>query len=49
MVRMNPKLNVEEDSQGNMFINQEDYKNRMVSPRIEWYLKGRNPTNMEGY
>jgi hypothetical protein len=58
---MNLQLSMEEDSKWKTYINQkgrnteieryhmEDYKNRMVPPRIEWYLKGRNPTNMEGY
>jgi hypothetical protein len=33
---MNFQLSVEEDSQWRMFINMEDYKNRMVSTGTEW-------------
>jgi hypothetical protein len=40
---MNPKLSVEEDSQWKVFINMDN------TTGTEWYLKGRNPTNMEGY
>jgi hypothetical protein len=33
--RMDFKLSVEEDSQWKMFVNLEDYKNRMVSWKVE--------------
>jgi hypothetical protein len=39
---MNFKPMVEEDSLWKMFINMEDYENKMVSTRIGWY-------HIEGY
>jgi hypothetical protein len=33
---MNPKPTVEEDLLWKMYINMEDYKNRMVSTGTEW-------------
>jgi hypothetical protein len=35
--RMNPKLSVDEDLLWKMYFSMEDYKNRMVSTRTEWY------------
>jgi hypothetical protein len=40
-VRMNLKITVEEDSLWKVYINMEDYKNRMVT-RTEWYPREHN-------
>jgi hypothetical protein len=39
---MNLKISIEEDSQWKMYIDMEDFKNRMVSTGTEWY-HGRLP------
>jgi hypothetical protein len=44
-VRMNFQLSGEEDSQWKMYINMEDYKNKMVPP---WNVVGQNGI-MKGY